>query len=116
MGSLVACHRKKLIRLVKRILEIELDDEASRRLQFACFSGKRRLLSAWLSSQLKWVLLSQTEIVGSLSLRISSFYGFRVYGLCVLLCLIEFFFIIIIFVSQKNIELSHTISTIGSKI
>lgn len=44
MGSLVACHRKKLIRLVKRILEIELDDEAwfsqPRRLQFACFSGK----------------------------------------------------------------------------
>lgn len=40
MGSLVACHRKRLIRLVKRILEIELDDEASRRLQFACFSGK----------------------------------------------------------------------------
>lgn len=76
---------------------------------------QRRLLSACFSSQLKWVL-SQTEIVGSLSLRISSFYGFRVYGLCVLLCLIEFFFIIIIFVSQKNIELSHTISTIGSKI
>lgn len=33
----------------------------------------------------------------------------------VLVCLNEFF-IIIIFVSQKNIELSPTISTIGSKI
>lgn len=101
MGSLVACHRKKLIRLVKRILEIELDDEASRRLQFACFSGKGGyfLLALVLNSN----GFSPRQRLLGLSHFGSSFSGFRVYGLCVLVCLIEYFLFITIVLFHRKI-------------
>lgn len=105
MGSLVACHRKRLIRLVKRILEIELDDEAwfsqPRRLQFACFSGKGGyfLLGLVLNSN----GFSPRQRLLGLSHFGSSFSGFRVYGLCVLVCLIEYFLFITIVLFHRKI-------------